>query len=45
VNSSICVRAGFEILTGSTSPVLKGMLATWDNEDVESFEFNVRVKS
>jgi uncharacterized repeat protein (TIGR01451 family) len=44
VNSSICVKVDFSILTWSTSPVLKGMMWTWNNEDVNRITFDVRVK-
>jgi hypothetical protein len=43
-NSALCVKVDFSILTWSTSPELKWMMWTWNNEDVNRITFDVRVK-
>ena len=43
--SSICVVADFSILTWKISPLLNSMIATWNNEDIDSFTFAVKVNT
>jgi hypothetical protein len=44
-NNSICVKVDFSILTWNMGPNVKSLMWFWDNETVDTFSFDVKVKS